>query len=117
MAVLDAADTGSECTCDAFGGIDMDHDIGTPVFRRFDGRANLLLEKFGHVQRVVEGGCAAARQQLDLRRALPQVFTGCRRHCIRSVHDPRCADRFDPCSFAAASRMAVFVDHAEVAVS
>ena len=62
-------------------------DVGSPVFGGFDGGAQLGLGEGGHVERAVGGGDAAARGQLDLRRALHELLAHAHAHLVRAVGD------------------------------
>ena len=117
VAVLDASDPGFDGPRYAPGIVNVHHYVRAPVFGRPHRRADLLFEKFGYVQRIVERCRAAAGHQFDLRGSLPQVFARRRRDGIGTVDNARGPDLLDVGHFAAAARMTVFVDHPEVAVS
>ncbi len=117
VSVFDASDSGFEGAGDSFRVVNVYHDVGSPVLGSLHGRADLRFEKFGHVQRIVQGCRAAPGHQFDLRGTLPQVFARGRHDGIGSVHDPRSSEFLRMGQFAAAARVGVFVDHSEIPVS
>ena len=117
MTVFDAAHSGFQRAGDPARIVDMHHHIGPPIFGGPDGGPDLLLEKFGYVQRIVERCRAAARHQLDLGGSLTQILAHGRRNRIGPVGDPRGSELLDVRHLAAAAAVGMFVDHPEIPVS
>ena len=117
VPVFDTSHTGFQGPGDPPRVVDMNHHIGAPILGSTDCRTELLLEEFGHIERIVERCGTAAGHQFDLRCALPEVLADGCRHGVGAVGDFRGADLFDVRHFAAATSVGVFIDHSEIAVS
>ena len=90
VAVLDALHAGGDRPLDRRGRVGVHGDVGAPVLGRFDGGAQLGLGEGGHVERAVRRRHAAARRQLDLRRAQHELLAHAHADLIRTVGDHGC---------------------------
>ena len=101
VAVLDALDAGGDRPLDRSRRVGMGAEIRAPVFRGFDGGAQLGLGERGHVERAERGRHAAACRQLDLRRALHQLLAHAKAHFVRAVGNHGSAKLLDTAEHAA----------------
>ena len=89
VAVLDALHAGGDRPLDRGGRVGVHGDVGAPVLGGFDGGAQLGLGEGGHVERAVRRRHAAARRQLDLRRAQHELLAHAHADLVRTVGDHR----------------------------
>ena len=92
VAVLDALHAGGDRPLDRGGRVGVHGDVGAPVLGGFDGGAQLGLGEGGRVERAVGRRHAAARRQLDLRRAQHELLAHAHADLIRTVRDHGGAD-------------------------
>lgn len=88
----------------------MYHDIGAPIFGGPNGRLQLFVKEFGHVQRVVQRCGTSAGHEFYLRGPFFQVLPDSGRYRDGAVDYSGCAEFFDVCQTAATVAVRLFVD-------
>ena len=87
MAVFDALDAGGDRLPDRARRIGVYGHIGAPILGSLDRGTNLRFGVLGRFDRIVGRGDAAARHQLDLARAMPQLLSRAQADLIGAVGD------------------------------
>ena len=114
--MFDALHAGGDRALDRDGRVRVHGDVGAPVLGGFNGGAQLGLGEGGRVERAVGRCHAAARRQLDLRRALHELLAHAHANFIRTVRDHGGSGQL-PAGLRCAERSRQFEWLAEVAVT
>ena len=117
VSVFDAFHSCFQCTGYSARIVYMYHDIGAPIFGGPNGRLQLFVKEFGHVQRVVQRCGTSAGHEFYLRGPFFQVLPDSGRYRDGAVDYSGCAEFFDVCQTAATVAVRLFVDRTEIAVS
>ena len=114
--MLDAFDAGADRLLDRPRGIGVDGDVGAPVLRRFDRRADLGLGILRDVERIEIRRHASACHQLDVARSAHQLFTHAAQDFVGAVGNARHPQAFGKMQLIS-RRPRQVVDLAEIAVT